>query len=260
MKILLSSIVSLFIIFSAYPQKTQQVTRIIGTNLFELNDGNKVTIYGLFIPSLTDSNTIYSNVAKEVLEWENNTILNKKYDIEVKHERNDKIKEVVFFRQGNYFNKNLAEDFLLFGYGSLIDTIDKKYYSDLLGKQNIAESKNLGIWSSAPALPTPFNQIKGNLNSIRKFEYPYRAFWILGAASFVLAWDCFSSAKDIQIIIDFQKKMTKDFNSSDLEDSKLRKNIVGVACIAAGIAAVIFSFKSVEVTSSFNSISMKYTF
>ena len=94
----------------------------------------------------------------------------------------------------------------------------------------------------------------------KQYEHPYSAFLFVSAASFILAWDNFSSASDLQKTIDYQKNTLKNNNTSDLEDSKLRKSIVGVACLVTGIVTAVFSFKSVEVRTNFNSLSFNYNF
>lgn len=72
--------------------------------------------------------------------------------------------------------------------------------------------------------------------------------------------DSFSSASDIQKTIDFQKKLDENFDTSELESSKTRKTIVGVTCFVAGVVTTLFSFKSVEVKTNLQSLSLSYRF
>ncbi len=59
-----------------------RITKILETNLFELDNNVKVKLYGLFVPALNDTNIILSNLADEILKWETRLLLDRKFDFE----------------------------------------------------------------------------------------------------------------------------------------------------------------------------------
>jgi len=87
-KIILFSIM-IFMSPSIFAQ-SYYLTKIIDTNLFETNDGRKVKFYGLYIPSLQDSNQVLANIAAEIYQWEIENLLNQNFSAEIYGEATEK--------------------------------------------------------------------------------------------------------------------------------------------------------------------------
>ena len=58
------------------------ITKILAVDLFELENGQKIKFYGLFIPSQSDSDTMLAKVSDELYEWEKSHMLNKTFKFE----------------------------------------------------------------------------------------------------------------------------------------------------------------------------------
>lgn len=74
----MKSIILLLVLFLScglYSQKLK-VTKILETNLFELENGEKVRLYGLSIPSPNDTVKSSADLSPQVLEWEKKTLVN----------------------------------------------------------------------------------------------------------------------------------------------------------------------------------------
>ena len=137
-----------------------KIVKVINTNIFELESGQKVKFYGLNTPGLSDSNKYIASVAKDVLEWETLFLLNNKFKFEVVTKTSEGIEEVKIYKTHLFYNENLIHHLLILGYGNLSDSIDSDYYSELISKQITAQSNQNGIWkiSVASLSESPFNK------------------------------------------------------------------------------------------------------
>lgn len=244
--------------------QTHKITKIIDTNLFELDNNQKVKFYGLFIPSLKDSNNSISKLGKQIWQWENDRLLNKNFRFDFISKDTNGVSEVVIYKSYAFSEKNLALQMLFEGYASLLNDIDKKYYNQLIGSQKHAQKYRLGIWGNIEAN----NSLEGEILDPRinqyafkkKVEQPYLSLLVISAASFVLAWDSFSDVSDIQITIDALRTISKNADVSKYESIQKRKYLVGVTCLVAGIVTTLFSLQEVEVKTDLQSLSIGYRF
>lgn len=250
--------IELFIILTSISLAQEiYIKKIIDTNLFELNNGQKVTIYGLYIPSLTNMNELNKNLAKEIFEWEIETIANKIFNIKFVDKEGD-IKKIKLYKQLADSEIDIAAWFLSKGYASLLS--NNEDYNYLLSYELEAHKNKIGIWKTASSEKNIDNNvIKEKLYQYSKqYERPYLYLIPLSIASFALAWDSFTSASDIQKSIDLFKALKQD--AKDLETSKTRKTLIGITCLAAGVFTAILSFKEIEVRTNINTITMSYKF
>ena len=232
------------------------IKKIIDTNLFELNNGQKVTIYGIHVPSLNDTNESYKNLAKEIYEWEQETIANKIFNVKYIDGEGD-IKPIKLFKKLADTEINIASWFLSKGYAFLKN--DNNDFSYLAQYEREAHKNKLGIWQEVSNKEIVDNTMKEKIYVYTKqYERPYLYLIPLSLASFVFAWDSFASVSDIQKNIDLFTKLKLD--ASDLKASKTRKKILGIASLAAGVFTAIMSFKEVEIKTDASSITMSYKF
>lgn len=235
------------------------INKIIDTNLFELSNGARVKLYGLSIPSLNELNQKHAALAKEILEWEKQTIANKIFEVEF-ISGGEEISQIKLSKISNNIEIDLASWFLQRGYATLIEGSDD--YNKMLDYEKEAQKNKNGLWKEI-SMQYAGDKIISKEKAIelnKRYEKPYLYMLGISAASFVLAWDYITQASDIQDQIDFYKALNKTlkatYSTTTLEKSKSRKTIVGVVCLAAGVASTIFAFQDVEIRTDFQSISL----
>lgn len=257
----------LIIFISPFSIRSQsfRITKILETNLFELNNNQKVKFYGLFIPSRQDTNQSLAQIASDIYQWEIVYMLNRSFKIDFISKDENGVFDGVIYRSYVFSDENLANRLLSLGYAALLTNTKNSYYSQLIGSQERAQKDRLGIWQDIKTIKSIYapiiNSEKELLSFQKKYEQPYIPLLAISIVSFVLAWDSFSSASDIQKEIDsLNKFVSNKADVSELETSKTRKSIVGVTCFVAGVITALFSFKSVEVKTTLQSISLSYRF
>lgn len=277
--------ISIFSTSSLIIGQSYNISQIIETNLFELDNGQKVKLYGLYIPEREDTNATMSKLAEEIFQWENNNLLVGNISVEILGRSEDGIDLVAIYKHYPLFVKrNLAIDFLSNGYAALIQDMNKNYQNGLSKYQEEAQKSKLGIWKESLAIQgknelTIFN----SENQITVFKSnPYIPLLGLSIASFALSWDFFSTASDFQNKIDNLNNELKELPNNpiyrnypdlrkkeeaiiknqidDYKSIKTRKTIVAVTCLVAGIVTTLYSFKTVEIKTNLQTISLNYRF
>lgn len=263
--------------FSCCIGQQYRITKILDTNLFELENNLKVRLYGLYIPSLNDSDNtltmlsriVLSNFAKDIILWENGFLLNRKLDFEFLNQNDDETTNVIAYISYAFSKANLASKFLSIGFATLLPNINQDFYSELIELQERAQKDNVGIWKVRRSLLEDYNspipitpELAADLNNY--YEQPYIPLLAISAAAFVLAWDSFSSASDMQKIIDNLKSISASakvkVDVPELESTQTRKTIIGITCLFAGVIITWFSLKEVEVHTNLQSLSLRYRF
>lgn len=162
--------------------------------------------------------------------------------------------------------------------------MNKNYQNNLSKYQEEAQKYKLGIWKESLAIQwenemTIFNPE----DQIAVFKSsPYIPLLGLSIASFALSWDFFSAASYFQNQIDYLNNVLKELPNNplyrnypdlrkkeedilknqidDYKSIKVRKTIVAVTCLVAGIITTLYSFKTVEIKTNFQSLSLTYRF
>lgn len=256
-------VVFLFVAITISSAQEVVISKIIDTNLFELSDGQKVKLYGLEIPSLNVQDPALKKVAEEVYENVKQIISNRQFVIKYVDEENG-IKRVKLFKNYSGNEINISEWFLSNGLATM--TLDNEDARSLEQYEKKGMEEKRGIWKGTKenSIAEKFITTDKLTQLNKRYEQPY--LYMLGVtfASAALAWDYFSQAGDIQDNIDLLKSMAKaakiTVDTKSLEDSKTRKTIVGVACVAASVLSTIFAIKNVEVKSVGNGIALSYRF
>jgi endonuclease YncB( thermonuclease family) len=239
------------------------ISKIIDTNLFELSDGQKIKLYGLEIPSLNVKDPALKKVAEEIIENVKQIISNRQFVVKFVDEENG-IKRVKLFKNYSGNEINISEWFLSNGLATMtLDNEDARVLEQF-EKKGMEEKR--GIWKGTKEnnLAEKFVTADKLTQLNKQYEQPYLYMLGVSIASAALAWDYFSQAGDIQDNIDLLKSMAKSakitIDTKTLEDSKTRKTIIGVTCVAASILSTIFAIKNVEVKSEGNRIALSYRF
>lgn len=242
--------------------QTYKIVKIFDTNLFKLDNNETVKLYGLYIPSSNDTNEALANLATKILEWEKGVLLDKTFRVEYKKREIKGINEVQLYKSHALSEENINATFLSNGYAALVGDIDETNYQSLNTYQTRAQKQTIGIWKLgvlSPQMTSP-NILKSIDQNVKIYEQPFLPLLSVSAVLLVLTWDSFDSASDIQKTIDDFKVLDSDYDSSDLESSKVRKQVLGITCLVASVVTTIFAFKSVEVKTDLNSISVSYRF
>ncbi len=124
-----------------------KIEKIIDTNLFLLNDGRKIRLANLLMPSLNDSNPIKRTIARDILSFEKKSLRNHKLELIISPTTTmqDSIIAVHLFNKSILNHVNFNKYFLEKGYARYVpeDTLFKQEY--LLAEQK-ARSKQKVIW------------------------------------------------------------------------------------------------------------------
>jgi len=126
-----------------------------------------------------------------------------------------------------------------------------------------------------PIQPNVFPDSVSTVNDVKKapnislakptlFTNPNKNLIFLSILSGAIAWDYFSESSDIEDYIGKLKQLSYDLrtyvDTSELENSKKRKNVVGYISLAICVVSAIISFKAVDITATPTSISLSYSF
>jgi len=160
-----------------------------------------------------------------------------------------------------YFNVLITKktDYaVIFNYNGAKTAVDIK---DILRIEEIPFDVNVSSYFTYKGVkltdPNPIEPFK-----LKSFEpettMPNKNFLLVSALSGVLAWDYFKEASDITSMIDEFKK--NGIKTENLETTRGRKVLIGIASALVCIASVIISFDTVEITATPNSLSVSYNF
>lgn len=133
--------------------QSHRITKVIETNLFELDSGQKVKFYGIFIPAQKDSNLAMAKIAGNILQWENEYLLNKTFEFYFIKNVNKGISESNIYKIDTSERINMANQLLERGYAIIKPDIDRSYGSQLLGSQKKAEQLGVGMWEYSAVPP-----------------------------------------------------------------------------------------------------------
>jgi hypothetical protein len=259
----------MFLSFDTLAQ-SYRVTKIIETNKFELENGQKVKIYGLFTPSIKDTNPATKAIAKKIVQWESDNLLLAECDFTFVADLDNGFKEAIINKSLAFSVDDLASYLLYMGFAKLDTAVEKQYYEEQIDFQISAMNKKMGIWSDvSTSTDIILNTSQGSHTipslSLAKSSTPLLPLLALGIASFALSWDSFAEADQLATSIDNLKKLNSKDNTiknsiSDYESQRTRKYVVGASFLIAGILTTILSFKDIQLNPGFNSLAVRYKF
>lgn len=262
-----------FFLFSVSFSQNYQITKIIETNLFELDNGEKIRLYGLDVPSTNDTNLALSQLATKILDWEQTNIPKWRLIFDSVSTNSDGTKNVIAHFSSMFEGENLAKLLLSIGYAKLSANVKQEFYSEVIAEQAIARKKKIGVWHEI--IPTSAqekiwleNIQKNKENSINlinpndksSFRESNIAIMCISVAMVLTGYDYIKEASEIQNSIDAVKKLNPIANVSDAESSKSRKQLVGWTCFVAGAISFGLSIDALEVKTNFRALSVRYRF
>lgn len=128
--------------------QTHRISKVLETNLFRLDNDQKVRLYGLYIPALNDTNKIMSETAAQLYKWEKQTLQHNDFEFEFLKVNEDStltVKAYVRYPKTRY---NLAGHFLVKGFAAISSMADSTFYSEIAPEQERAQYFNYGIWKN----------------------------------------------------------------------------------------------------------------
>jgi len=138
----------LFTAGSLFAQQQVKVIEIIDTNLFLLEDGRKISLANLEMPSKNDTSQVMQVLVKDILRFEKQMILKKRLLMEKSPAAplpNDVIPVHLFLK--HLFEKlNLNKELLKIGYARYAP-IDSLYAQEYLWAVQKAQRQKRGIWN-----------------------------------------------------------------------------------------------------------------
>lgn len=262
MRLFILIMISMLVLNNLIWSQSFKIVKIYNTNLFKLDNNEKVKLYGVYIPSESDTSEVLANLANQIIEWERDNLLDQTFRVEYIKREIQGISEVSLFKSDTLSDENLCITFIRNGYAALLSSDDETFYDQLLPYQERSQKEDVGIWGVGISSIIGIGpQITDDVKPvIKRYERPYLPLLSISAVLLALTWDSYASASDIQKTIDSFKAFDNNYDSSELESSKTRKQILGVTCLVAAVLTTVFAFKTVEIKTDLNSISMSYRF
>ncbi len=131
--------------------KRVKITRIIDTNLFEIDDRDTVTLANLEIPSKTTADTLLKEYfIPNVWKYEIKHILTKYFYLEYAQEKNKSsgIRKVYLYEK-QLFSQNLINEYMLKrGYAQYVPLKDSPQQKKCEEAALMAKKENIGIWKT----------------------------------------------------------------------------------------------------------------
>lgn len=122
------------------------ITRIVDSNLFEIQASTYIKLAGVDIPRLNNPHHLLRNFANDAVVFENKNLLNQNFTIKVLGQ-SDKNKLVYLYKKDIFDSKKLNLFFIEEGYGRLINNIDSADLSEFRSAELKARRDNKGIWN-----------------------------------------------------------------------------------------------------------------
>lgn len=140
----------LFLISGVVYAQEIKVVEILDTNLFLLQDGRKISLANLEIPSKNDTSQVMQALVRDILRYEKQMFLKKQLLMEESPARplqNDVIPVHLFLK--HLFEKlNLNKELLKKGYAKYVP-IDSLYAEEYLWAVQKAQKRKRGVWAPA---------------------------------------------------------------------------------------------------------------
>lgn len=126
-----------------------KVTRIIDTNLFELEDGKFIKMAGLDVPNKDYPGENMSSLAESIIEYAESNLLKHSLEvIPVSEQQTDSSFRLVYLYELYPFKKvDINEKYLELGYGKFYDNIDSLHREKYLKAAYEAISNKRHLWS-----------------------------------------------------------------------------------------------------------------
>jgi endonuclease YncB( thermonuclease family) len=124
-----------------------KVTKILDSNLFELEDGRVIKLAGIDAPKTNHPIQYLQNLSNDAIYYSTQNILDRRVFMEVVPDSTIKGYNLVFLHINYLFEKvNYNEKFLLYGYGKLINNVNGLYTDELKESELYAQKFKKGLW------------------------------------------------------------------------------------------------------------------
>jgi endonuclease YncB( thermonuclease family) len=270
------------------------ISRIIGSNLFELTTGERVMLAGVKAPSTSD--VLLGEVASDAMEYAERMLVDQLVDIKLLDSPNqhNQYRRAYITRIYATSILEMSKRFLEKGFGFFDSTgiSNERAIQYVVAQREARESKRgiWGIFSDEGIRTAQTDSIRESWTSLADLSEQHtllpsseimnsylkvRPQILLSVVSLGLSWDFLAEASDLNDLansIDKQLEQARANHSpqdliaslvnekSNAESSKTRKSIIGWSCLVVGVVNVFFSFETVEVKAKTNALTLLYKF
>jgi len=137
-------------LFSPLNAQKVKITKIIDTNLFEINKQDTIKLANIEIPSKTTTDSLLKeNFIPYVIKYENKILLNNYFMIEYAagSDTSQRIQTVYLYREYPFYKDLINEYFILRGYGKYVPLKECKWQKKCEAAEIKARKEKKGIWN-----------------------------------------------------------------------------------------------------------------
>ncbi|MCL6099265.1 MAG: thermonuclease family protein [Bacteroidetes bacterium] len=125
-----------------------KVTKILDSNLFELEDGRKIKLAGIDAPQLNSPIPFFQKVAEQAVFYSVGNILERRVYMELISKQEKSSYQLVHIKINYLFEKSdFNKSYLMKGFGKFFDNADTTFRNDLIDAQTHAIENKDGIWN-----------------------------------------------------------------------------------------------------------------
>ncbi len=265
------------IILSILPSYSQElkIIRIIDSNLFELDNSERIRLAGIDIPRLNSQNEILRGIAEEAKKYIEKEVLRTRYVIRKAFPEHDSLGNTLVFidmlvgisSKSVEVNKRFLEK----GFGKLLNNFSIQNIDEYKEAERDAKNNNRGIWKYYPVYQSPGFSNNDQKETFVATKIQVRPLIALSVVSFALSYDYLKDASLLQDGIDDLQKsiiVEKSLDQKKLyvslkeeaEAIQTRKRVLGIGFIIVGVINTVFSFEEIKVETISDGVQFSYRF
>lgn len=148
LKLIKFIIAALLFSFSSALSQYVKITKIIDSNLFELEDGRKIKLAGVDAPQLNNPIPFFREIADHAVSYCTTNLLERKVYVDLIPNQRKNSYQLVHLKINYLFEKSdFNNSYLMKGFGKFIENADTIYIAKLLESQLHAIKNKEGIWN-----------------------------------------------------------------------------------------------------------------
>lgn len=122
-----------------------KISKVLDSNLFELEDGRKIKLAGVDSPNLNNPSPYLHTIAKNAITFADKSLRRIKLHLEPVTTM-DSVHFVILKRNYALGDISINNSYLTFGFGKFIDNVSDSFKNEMLEKQKKAIADDEGIW------------------------------------------------------------------------------------------------------------------
>jgi hypothetical protein len=144
-----SKSILLFLLFwtGISPAQYIKVTKILDSNLFEIEDGRQIKLAGIDAPNSDHPQLNLQNLSNDAIYYCAQNILDRRVFMEIVPDTTIKSYNLAFLHINYLFEKvNYNTKFLMYGYGKFINNVRDLHVEEMVDAETYARKYNKGLW------------------------------------------------------------------------------------------------------------------